>query len=611
MKQHTHYIYDLLSVCLSVCLSYFYNHTGNIYIADCDNNRIRMVSNPTPPTITPTFEPTVTPTFAPTIIPTYAPSDTPTVVPTFTPTVVPTFVPSPTPTTSPTSVLGVSVFDGSMSEKVAKEKTRYYIVSFVSYFLAIYLILYLIKWSKYGRSTVDALHRSAYESHFYVTKLCSIEQSSPFDHDESCVLKSIIMKNRELLRLHEEEVSKPDEGEKDDIRYTFDDDSDIKRISVDGSIKMIEDDAHADVPYEKCKPYVNYVADYRYLLGCEPILFNNGITINFYIFKSYLRPGFVENLILFLCNNSQFFSLLYCMDSQTNIQNFGIIVYIVRECVVFVLSQFILALVHYFSVDTYEYVNPLVDFFVVTPASIAVGSSLVLLYTAPCADRVNNRYLKRFIRCLSRITIVPILTVLSVALISACILTTGRKVPMILMKFFFTVQLFSILIEIGLAIFGYVDNYFFRFTVFGCIIFSAGDYYAERIVSEKLISGVDYLIHQRVYLLDVFRVTTIMCRLDAIKKGYHMFDANDDGSSDNNIEFKVLNFKQGAISSTTNPIRGGDNYSNRADTMSETIFISTDAAHSNTSKPRAHHNDKTKVKASSIDPSEIYTDINL
>ncbi len=81
-----------------------FDSSYNLYISEADGNRIRKVISVTnSPTVTPTtITPTRTPTANPTYIPTVRPTITPTITPTTKPTFSPTFTPTRTPTFSPT-----------------------------------------------------------------------------------------------------------------------------------------------------------------------------------------------------------------------------------------------------------------------------------------------------------------------------------------------------------------------------------------------------------------------------------------------------------------------------------------------------------------------------
>ena len=76
--------------------------SGNLYIADTGNSRIRMVRADAP-TAAPTTSPTTSPTLIPTAVPTSSPTRKPTAQPTSSPTLSPTARPTSLPTLSPTA----------------------------------------------------------------------------------------------------------------------------------------------------------------------------------------------------------------------------------------------------------------------------------------------------------------------------------------------------------------------------------------------------------------------------------------------------------------------------------------------------------------------------
>ena len=74
--------------------------SGNIYIADTSNQRIRRVNMSSPPTFAPTAKPSLKPTACPSSAPTTTPTYVPTIAPTSVPSAIPTAKPSLTPITS-------------------------------------------------------------------------------------------------------------------------------------------------------------------------------------------------------------------------------------------------------------------------------------------------------------------------------------------------------------------------------------------------------------------------------------------------------------------------------------------------------------------------------
>ncbi len=323
--------------------------------------------------------------------------------------------------------------------------------------------------------TVTQLHDSAHNSDNYKTYSTNLVPPESVDHVSE--LRNIYNGNKILAALQEEE------------------DDQVTRIS---SVN--------DNKFHRSGYYISYCNQRRYMLGCGPILYPAGYEVNLWFTRLVLPPGYLENLMLYLCNNHQFFNCIYYIEHKKVFGSRGrILVYVVKEGVVFVLSQFLSELVQHYSINHFTYLVPLIKLFVITPISIMVGLAMLYMYTVPCAETndniKSNRHLKCCITLLSRGFIVPVVIIMSASLILACLFTTGDRVPYVLMNFFFTVQLWSILLQILHVIAGFYDKYYFyRVYLLGKRVYSVGDIFLERIVAGGLVIDADYTVTQRNYI---------------------------------------------------------------------------------------------------------------
>ena len=429
------------------------------------------------------------------------------------------------PTLNPVDVL---IFD-SASADVAKSKIEYYLVSFVAYFAITYLLLYVFKRSNYGRKTVEMLHFSSFCSEYYKKYARNV---TPTESEEKITdINNIFNSNKVLAGMLEEEQEEQQA---------------VARISAVKDVAAVSEMDDATLVYTSCKAYVCYAEQRRYLLGCTPILYPTGYKLDLYFIKLELAPGYVENVVLHLCNNHQFFNMMYYIDNKKRFGTRGrILVYVVRESVVFVLSQFISTLAQYYSIDYFVYISPVVKVFIIIPFATLIGMVLLYMYTAPCAETCSNmnmnKLLKSFIISLSRFFIVQFLILTAGALVVACLFTTGNRVPFMLLNFFFTVQVISIVLPMMRVFLGYYDRYYTRLSLMGIMMYSIGDIMIEKLVAEKSVLNVDYFCNQRSYLGGMIKLTTILSREDAMKNGWLIRCQND--STDDNKRCTLVELK--------------------------------------------------------------------
>ena len=120
-----------------------FDSAGNHYITEITGNRVRKV----------TIVTTEIPTTAPSVTPVYYPSGTP----------------SSQSTSHPTklNIIAANFLDTPLTARVVQEKTNYYLASYLGYFLALYICLYLFSFTKIGKSVMCSLYHSSHNSQFY------------------------------------------------------------------------------------------------------------------------------------------------------------------------------------------------------------------------------------------------------------------------------------------------------------------------------------------------------------------------------------------------------------------------------------------------------------
>jgi len=132
---------------------------------------------------------------------------------------------------------------------------------------------------------------------------------------------------------------------------------------------------------------------------------------------------------------------------------------------------------------------------------------------------------------------------MSSALIIACIFSSSRRIPFIIVNFFMYVQFYGILLAIAEAILLFVDKYYLKVSVLGAIdIVIVGALYKERIFTEGLVMDVDYAYRIYHYLYGFIKVEKILQRDDAIKAKLI------------NSAYKVTNIEMSDVHTIENPV---------------------------------------------------------
>ncbi len=432
-------------------------------------------------------------------------------------TVSPTSSPTSTPTSSPTQRdnVVVNLLTVPIDDKVAKAKIKYYLGAFMGYFLAIYICLYLYSFLRYGKFTATRLYDSSYNSELHIR--CTSNSSSMEQGTREVILLDLLRDNtviQNTIKLEEElKVVKA-------VNDTYSATGNDSIHSVSGKLASIVTMEGED---KYSKGYREYVQQQRTLLGCSPFLYPEGYVLKIPCVSREIvfPPGRVEDIMLYICHNHPLFTCFYFMDGSKLGAHGTRILYIGKDVAVFVLYQFSNMLLQYFMLDGHG-LGTLINLFIITPSAVSVGLVLKYLYTCPFTETVEfqRRYAKYelTVRLLGRLAIVPIMVIMFGSLIIACLFSSNRDVPLILVNYFFFVQFYGVILATVRAMLLFIDNYYYKLSLFGVLdVLCIGKMFKERILAEQLVVDVDYAYRINTYLFGIVKVQKILNRDDAIK----------------------------------------------------------------------------------------------
>ncbi len=434
-----------------------------------------------------------------------------TATPTSTPTSKPTVIPTSAPTSRPTKldIIEVNVLDAPLTRDVAKKKTSYYLGAYVGYFVGIYILVYLFSFTAYGKQTSSNLYDSAFRSLSYITHSKHTQASSEMSVAADRILSQMYCFNNDVRRLlPSSETNDVDDNADRKVRWS-------KLVLLDSMMTSSGSEKYTD-------SFREYMLQKRTLIGCDAIFYPAGVTFTIPCTKQQivLPPGRLENIVTYIMHNHLFFSSFYFIEGSKLGAHGTRILYIGKEICVFVLYQFSRALLGYYELDGYG-LGILINIFIVTPSAGAVARMLRYMYVCPFTEteEFKKKYAdyKSIILLLGRIAILPIVMFMGAALITACFLSSGRQIPLILIQYFVFVQLYGIVVECVQAYLLFVDTCYYRLSLFG-VDLCIGKRYLELIVTEQQVDGVDFACTYRQFLCGI-KYMRILNREDAMKAG--------------------------------------------------------------------------------------------
>ena len=414
-----------------------------------------------------------------------------------------------------------------LTDEVARAKTKYYLGTFVGYFVGIYVCLYLFSLTQYGQATASSLYASSHRSRAYMEHTRAAEDASG-----TKVLSDIHRRNA----LVQQEVNYTG-GHGDTLSKTA--------SSTDGVPKC--DDTLPRTSHhplgqplsstsDRYSPaFREYLSQRRCLLGCEAVLYPTGFSWQSPLLTIALPPGRFEDFLLYLCSHHPLLACFYSIEGHRLGPHGSRLLYVCKDVVTFVLYQFSGMLLAYESLDGYG-IGTFINLFIITPTAVVVGLVLVYLYTCPFADtaafKTTYAGYQAWLQLLGRIAILPLLVLMGGSLVLACLFSSGRRIPLILVNYFVYVQLYGMLLAVARAMLLFVDDYCYRVVILGVVVVSIGELYRERIVSEGLVEGRDYGARCGTRMFGTITVQTIVCRGEAVKRGW-ISTADTDESTGN------------------------------------------------------------------------------
>ena len=416
--------------------------------------------------------------------------------PTSSPTSFPSSHPTSLPTLSPTpfDVIGTNIFNTDIDNKVVAVRVKFYLGTYIGYFLVLFVLLMLIDKSEIAKKLVKELEMSAFESAVY-----NSPNQLPIVETETKV---------------EAKCSRMNQLIEENIQFR-------NSLSETDSWKLKRQQSEG----EKYTPYFhNCLFHQRCLLGCKPIFYPDGMPLPLGCATISLPPGLLEDFMLFLCNNNTFFNCLFTIKGGKISRSGNRYIYILSNCVAFFLNCICGSVLNYLEIS--EYGSIAFDIIVISPSVLIVSNIVEQLYSCPIAE--SEAFQARFpslgnkLRYIGRFMILPFMVASFALLVLSAIFSKGADSVYIIGMFILQVQMQAFILEIILTIMLFVPNYHWKFSVYTPLgdvtLVEIGMRYVESILLQGLLEGKDYVSFSQLYL-NIFRLEYCYSYEDALRKG--------------------------------------------------------------------------------------------
>ena len=489
------------------------------------------------PTLQPTVKPTLTPTAMPSSTPTSTPTSSPTPIPTSTPTSRPTSIPNSTPTYIPTSsrptslptnapssfptslptkmdLILANAFDSDVTATFVEEKSRYYLGTYVGYFFGLFIVLLIIEKSNLAyHTTIEKLYYSAHQAGQYEESIKNgVKSGMQKEVGRRGELSMTIQLNDVLDNFMRHSI------ELDQFKTR-----NLKQISKQLSNKGVDNTSVVDSAFKYSPLFLYYLFQKRKLLWCKPLLYPTGYSYtkgNNFI-NIQLPEGRYEDIVAHVCANHKLFSCIYSPAGSTISCNGRRLIYIVQNSIAFSMSQIVDSFLNTTNMDNIIVMYGLsiiISIFFIIPFIMSVDTFVESMWTCPCLQNahIQREYpvLNNVLQLLGKLILVPFLMLIFATLVIAATFSEGKNFAMVLIVFFFKVQVVNVFLDIMFILLAYKDNYHCGiYLALPCIgkitILSIGSLFCERIVSENLKEGKDYALKWHSVLCGLIQVNVI------------------------------------------------------------------------------------------------------
>ena len=394
-------------------------------------------------------------------------------------------------------------------------KVRFYLGTFVAYFITCFVLIKLIDISRIGKATTKQLHESAHASNVYIPQL-SHQELHDYWFSVKCNKKARKMVFNKLM------------GKDYVISKIMQKEAQFKSITdgrSEASAKFTKTNRLGrDSGYSE--GFYSYLEQRRTYLGCEPLLYAAGnVKMCCWCWNWAFIQGTIEDLVIFLCNNHSLLNCFYACDNAGVDHTGNCLIYTTQQCIAFFMSAISGSALNYFQLP--DAANVVFDVLVTTPSTIAMAKILKTLYVCPVCFSVEYQATHSrtvwILKILGKTAILPIIAATAVLLVAAAVFSRGHNTVHILFYFFLQVQLYGFFLELIFSSLMFVSNFYMRSTIDlhyrSIVLLEIGRRFTEIIHFENLIENKDY--HYRCYYICCFlRIECVYKFEDAVKKGY-------------------------------------------------------------------------------------------